>query len=116
MYGGCDLAVGAALALLGAPAAATRAGSTADRGLELAAGREAHRLLCRDLDSLTGADVGACASRPLATPERAEARQCHVLAFGNLFPDRAERSVEDLGHLTAAVTLRIRGDIIDQAS
>src|SRR5690242_2868981 len=108
---GSALAIGAAaLALLAARGA--RRGSAADGGLELAAGREAHRLLSRDLDALARADVRAGARRALAAAEGAKAGQGYVLARGDLLLNRVQRSVDDLGHLAAAVALRVRGYVV----
>src|SRR5881397_587177 len=103
----------AALGRLASPAA--RASATADGVLELAAGSEPDRRLRRDGDLLARANVGAAARGPLAAPECAKASQRDVLPSDDLFRDRVEHSIHNLGHLPAIVALRARGDVVDQA-
>src|SRR5207244_8639199 len=70
--------------------------------------------LRRDVNWLTGADVGSTARGALGAPKRPKAGHGDVLACTNLVCDDIQRCIDNLGYLTAAVALRLSGDIIDQ--
>ena len=104
----------AALALLDALTAAAGRSATTHGSLELTARREAHRGLRRDVDRLMGTDVGSTARCALGAPKRPKAGHGDVLAGTNLVCNGLQRRVDNLSHLTAAVALRARSDIVDQ--